>query len=127
MANITPTIAGDQNILLAKVTWAGLANGDIGVDRDGTSGKGHRSAEYADRSIQVKGTFGTGGTLTIQGSNDGGTTWATLKDAFGTALAVTAAGIYQVTELAEMIRPNVTAGDGNTSLTCILFMRKLPD
>lgn len=126
MANITPTIAGNQNILLNKVTWASMANGDTGVNPSGTASTGFASAEYMDRSVQVKGTFGSGGTVLIEGSNDGGATWATINDAFGNALSVTSASIKQITEVVEMVRPRVSAGDGTTSLTVVLFMRKLP-
>lgn len=128
MADKTGIIAGDSNILLTKITWSSMANGDVGVGPDGATGKGFRSSEYSDRSIQVKGTFGVGGNVIIEGSNDGGTTWATLNDAFGNALGtITAAGIKQITEMAEMIRPKVSAGDGTTSLTVILYARKNPD
>jgi hypothetical protein len=127
MADKTPTIAGDPNILLNKVTWAGMANTDVGVGPDGVTATGFKSAEYMDRSFQVKGTFGVGGTMLIEGSNDGGTTWATLNDAFGNALSFTTAGIKQVTEMVEMIRPRVSAGDGTTALAVIAYMRKMPD
>ena len=77
----------------------------------------------SDRSVQVTGTFGSGGTVVLEGSNDGGTTWTTLKDPFGTALSFTAAGLSQVVEGALQMRPRITAGDGTTDLNVILFMR----
>lgn len=78
--------------------------------------------DHADRSVQVFGTFGAGGTCTIQGSNDG-VTWHTLNDPQGDPLAITVAGIYQVQELSRHIRPNVTAGDGTTNLDVFLYAR----
>jgi len=76
------------------------------------------------RSIQVTGTFGSGGTLVIRGSNDG-TNYVTLNDAEGNALSLTAAGIESVQEITRFIRPEVTAGDGTTDLdvTMILVRR----
>lgn len=81
--------------------------------------------DYADRSVQVTGTFGVGGTLVIQGSNESTpTTAATLNDPSVTALSFTAAGIKQVLEQARSIRPNVTAGDGSTDLDVYMVCRR---
>ena len=66
--------------------------------------------------------FGAGGSLTIQGSNDGGTNWATLTDPVGNNLTFTTSGLRQVTELPAMLRPIVTAGDGTTALK--VYMNK---
>lgn len=101
-----------------RVTWTGLLNGD---DGDPVS---ENYAKYADRSVQALGTFGAGGNLRVEGSNDGATTYATLNDPSSTALDITAAKVKQVLELTGIIRPHVTAGDGTTSLTCVMFMRK---
>lgn len=80
-------------------------------------------AEYADRSVQVAGTFGAGGTLLIEGSNDG-TNWATLNNVQGTALSITAAGIKQVAEVTTQVRARVSAGDGTTSLNVAFLLRR---
>ncbi|WP_027854691.1 hypothetical protein [Marinobacterium litorale] len=71
---------------------------------------------WCDCSIQVTGTFGTGGTLSWEGSNDGGTTWATLNDVNGTALDIQSAGVEHCQVPAELVRPHITAGDGSTDL-----------
>src|SRR5574343_930143 len=68
-----------------------------------------------DRSVQVSGTFGAGGTLVIEGSNDG-TNYYTLNDLQGTALSFTSARLEGISEMPLYIRPRVTAGDGTTSL-----------
>ena len=114
MATIVPTVArlSDHHL---RVTWASMANGDVGESIASLYG-------HPDRSVQVKGTFGVGGTATIQGSNDAGVTFATLTDPQGTSLAVTSAGIKAVTEFVEHIRPSV-AGDGTTSLTVVLIAK----
>jgi len=78
----------------------------------------------ADRSVQITGTFGVGGTLIIEGSNDG-TNYATLKDHLGVALSLTAAGIYSVDQITRYLRPRVSAGDGTTSLTVTALSRRV--
>lgn len=79
----------------------------------------------ADRSIQVTGTFGVGGNIIIEGSNDG-TNYATLKDHLGVTLGtITAAGIYSVDQCTQYIRPRVSAGDGTTSLTVTMLSRRV--
>lgn len=69
----------------------------------------------SDRSVTVTGTFGAGGTLIMEGSNDG-VNYHPLKDIFGSAVSFTASGIKGIGEIATYIRPRVTAGDGTTSL-----------
>ena len=96
-------------------TWTGLTNGDTGEPIEMPS--------FADRSIQVVGTFGTGGNLRIEGSNNG-TNYATLTDPQGNDLNITTAKIEQITEVVRWMRPNITAGDGTTSLTLILLVRR---
>lgn len=98
-----------------RVTWAGLLNGDQGAPVD--------LPAFADRSMQVVGTFGTGGSVSMEGSNDG-INFAALSDPRGGALAITSARLEQVEDCAYRTRPSVTAGDGTTNLTVILFARK---
>jgi len=62
--------------------------------------------EFADRSVQVVGTF-NGGTVAIQGSNNG-VDWATLTDPQGNSLSVTSARLEQIQELTRYIRPSLT-------------------
>lgn len=97
------------------VTWSGLLNGDTGAPFEG--------GDWVDRCVQVFGTFGTGGTLTVQGSNNG-SNWNTLKDSFGTAIQLTSAGVVQVMEVTRYIRPSITAGDGSTNLTVSMYTRR---
>lgn len=104
----TQAFAGSATL----ITWASLANGD-----DGTP---IFVGNYPDKSFQVKGTFGAGGSVQVEGSNDGGTTWAVLHDPQGNALAQTSAQIELISEQPWLIRPHVTAGDGTTSLTVMV-------
>jgi hypothetical protein len=81
-----------------------------------------QSAQYTDKSVQVFGTFGVGGSVTFQGSNDG-TNWATLTDPQGNPLTFTGAKIEMVSEATLFVRPVVT-GDGSTSLTVLLLAKE---
>jgi hypothetical protein len=100
------------------VTWAALTQ--TGSD----TGDPYECPGAADRSVQVQGTLGTGGTVVIEGSNDG-TNYVTLTDPQGNALSINAIGrIEAISELTRWIRPRVTAGDVATSLTVILLARR---
>jgi hypothetical protein len=98
------------------IEWEGLADGDTGVEVE--------SLAFADRTVQVIGTFGAGGELTMEGSNDG-TNWVTLTDYAGDAIVFTAAGMSVVLENPFYIRPNVTAGDGTTDLDVIVLGKRI--
>ena len=83
--------------------------------------------QYADRSVQARGTFGSGGKVIMEGSNDlkaETPTYAPLVDPNGNAIEFSAAGIEQILECSYLIRPRVTAGDGTTDLTVTLMVRK---
>ena len=73
MATIAPTITQleprDGSVL--KYTWV-LTGTDDGAPIP--------FAQWSDRSVQFVGTWG-GGTVVFEGSNNGGTTYATLNDA----------------------------------------------
>jgi hypothetical protein len=94
--------------------WTGLANGDSGAPL--------QMPDCSDRSIQIGGTFGAGGSLQIEGSNDG-TNYIVLTDPQGNALTFTTARLEAVSEATAYIRPRVTAGDGTTLLTCHLVSK----
>ena len=97
------------------LTWSNMANGDTGqpIEMPGS----------ADRTIQVSGTFGSGGALTLQGSNNG-SVWATLTDPQGNDIVITSAKIETITEITRYMRPNVTAGNGSTSLNVSMLVRR---
>lgn len=85
--------------------WGGIANGQVGTFAPFRSGK---------VSLQVIGTFGSGGSIKLQGSNDL-INWNDLSPA-----TLTAAGFFAAlgaNEKPRAIRPNCTAGDATTSLT----------
>lgn len=118
MATVTPTndgnIAGDGSV--AMFTWTPLTTHDA-------DGSAVELIPWADRCVQVTGTFGAGGTVVIEGSNDN-SNWATLYHAQGSAASFTAAGVRQIVETPRYVRPRVTAGDGTTSLTVSMTLRR---
>jgi hypothetical protein len=90
-------------------TWTGLLNTDDGAPYDWSDGP-------AESFVAVTGTFGTGGSLTIQGSNDG-TNWVAMSLQPSGAATFTAAGGGDLAGTPRFVRPIVTAGDGATNLT----------
>jgi hypothetical protein len=117
MATRQPAISfvGDKRVRL--VIWTGLQNLDDGAPVDAMA--------WPDKSIAVPTTavFGTGGTVIIEGSLDGGATWLPLNDPSSTALSFTTAKIRAVMENTLLIRPRVTAGDGTTNITVQMVAR----
>ena len=105
------------------ITWTPLTTADA-------DGGAIEMPGSADRSVQFTGTFGVGGTIILQGSNVAapvaGTDadWATLTDPQGNAISKTAAALEAVSELTRWIRAKVTAGDGTTSITARLLVKR---
>jgi hypothetical protein len=104
------------------VTWV-LANTDTGQPWE--------IANYSDKTFQIFGTFGSGGSVTMQGSNDprvitdaDNAVWFTLVDPQANAITKTSAGGETILENPLYIRPQCTAGDGTTALTVIVCARK---
>lgn len=107
-----PTLLANGAVLY---TWSGLANGDTG---EPVEVPGH-----ADKTVQIEGTFGAGGTCVIQGSNNG-SQYQSLTDPQGNAISKTAAALEMVAEHTRYIRPNITAGDGTTSLSVSMMAKR---
>jgi hypothetical protein len=116
MATISHTRIATGNSKAFVVRWPALANGD--------SGEAISFSQYSDRSVQVSGIFGAGGSLRFEGSNDNGINWSVLTDPQGNDLNVTLAKIEMVTEVTWMVRPRVTAGDGTTSIDVNLLINE---
>ena len=113
MAIITASITkqANRNVL---VTWTPLANGD--------SGSVLNNIENIYATVQISGTFGAAGSISLQGSLDG-VTYQTLLDSAGSPITLTAAGMVTVRDVVAFFKPVVTAGDGTTALTCNLLAR----
>lgn len=108
------TIAGAGSWVAKGVhrkIWTPLANGDDGAPA--------AVSNMGNHEWQFTGTFGVGGTIIVEGSNDG-TNWFPLKDWQGTNISKTAAGGATQVDNPLYTRPRVTGGDGTTSLTASL-------
>lgn len=107
-------VTGDNPNTGMFASWT-LANGDIGLPMP--------FIDFADRTVQVEGTFGVGGTCVIEGSNDG-TNYRTLHDPQGVALSITSGQISTITQVTRWIRPRCTAGDGTTAIVVSMVSRR---
>lgn len=103
----------DGDIVL--VVWPGLGNGDDGQPFEGYA--------YVDRTVEVAGTFGTGGNARIEGRCYAAG-YAPLTDPQGNDMDIAGAKFEALTELVRYIRPRITAGDGTTNLTVALLARR---
>lgn len=74
-------------------------------------------------TFQIGGTFGAGGTVVVEGSNDG-VSYFTLNDQANAAVSVSAAALKTIRDAPLYIRPRVTAGDGTTSITVTAAFQK---
>ena len=108
MATIELSIGVDNTAHSSSVLWETLTASDVGEAKEYTY--------FNDRTVQVTGTFG--GTVSIEGSNDG-VNYTTLTDAAGSALEFTAAGLKLITEAPRYIRPS--AGSGVSDIDVIIF------
>lgn len=97
-----------------RIVWTPLTTTD-------TDGEPYSGQCDDIRCVQVTGTFGAGGSVSLQGSLEATpSNWAILTDPQGNALTFTATRIERVEENILHFRPFVTAGDGTTSLTVIV-------
>jgi len=116
MAEINPVVGLEGPGRCFRVTWTGLANGDTGTP---VSFPG-----AADVTVQVLGTFGTGGTVNLQGClQQTPVDYFSLKDPQGNAMTYTSSDAEMVSQVTAHMRPNITAGDGSTDLTIIALFR----
>lgn len=124
---LTPSPNGATNFV--RAVWR-LANGDTGSLLE--------SMDFADGTVQIGGigsgtapdgasvaasVFGTGGSVTMEGSNDGVNFFA-LTDQQGNAITKTASALEVIEEVPRFFRPNCTAGDGTTDITITLWARR---
>ncbi len=117
MATRTYTVLYDS-VTCKVIKWTGLLLNDDGSPYI-------LAGRFADKNVQVFGTFGAAGSLAVEGTNEvTAANWPALNDQGGTVIAITAAKVKQILENTLQIRPHVTAGDGTTSLTCLLIIRK---
>lgn len=107
-------VQGDGSCLLWEYTPLTTTNADSSpID----------FTQWGDMSVQVRGTWGAGGALAIEGSNDG-TNYIVLNNAQGTALTLSADSLKQIVERPRYVRARVTGGDGTTSLAATFVFRR---
>lgn len=111
MATITPVMTVVPGGKARLYQWT-LATGDDGAPIE--------AVEFADRSVQVSGTFG-GASVVVEGSNDS-TNYGTLTDPQGNDLSIVSAKVEMITEVTRLIRPRVSGGTG-VSVTVSLLAR----
>lgn len=114
LIEVQKTIPDSLHHTCVIATWPAMQTGD--------DGRPVELANFADRSVQVVGTFGAGGNVRIEGSING-TDYAPLTDPQGNALDIGGAKIEAISEVVRYIRPRVTAGDGTTSLTVTMLLK----
>jgi hypothetical protein len=98
-----------------SIDWTGLVVNDTGSP--------FTLSQFADRSVQVSGTFGAGGLVVIEGSNDG-TNYVTLNDPQGNPISITGPKIESISEIVLKIRPRISGGDGTTNININMLVRK---
>lgn len=114
MIELQKTVPESLHHTCVIASWADMPNGEVGQRIE--------LANFADRSVQVTGVFGAGGSVRIEGSING-TDYAPLTDPQGNALDINTAKIEAISEVVRYIRPRVTAGDGTTALTVTMLLK----
>lgn len=105
-----------DNLKIRMVTWPALTFSGTDV------GAAVELMPFSDRSVQVVGTLGVGGSVRIEGSLDG-TNYGVLTDPQGNALDIASLKVETIMELVRYIRPRITAGDGTTSLSVFILCK----
>lgn len=95
-----------------QVEWPSLLTGENG-DMASLS-------KWPTKSIQVSGTVGAGGSINVQGSNNG-VDWATLDESTGDGLGTMGVGIKDILQNTKFIRPAVVSGDGTTNIRVVII------
>ncbi len=118
-----PAVTGLGEVI--QYVWV-LANGDTGAPLG--------IPNNFDATVHIYGTFGSGGSVTLYGDNNtldftnqtapGSGSWVALTDPQGNAITKTAASIEAVLEMPLYVAPACTAGDGTTSITVNLILRR---
>ncbi|WP_374312437.1 hypothetical protein [Dongia sp.] len=109
----TTAIPDSLNQRVAITTWPALLASETGEPVE--------AAQFADRSVQISGSFG-GASVIVEGSNDG-VSYFPLTDPQGNSLTFTASKLEAVTELTRWLRPRVSGGDGTTEIAFVLLAK----
>lgn len=135
MADVDPTYYDSSHPTLPQppgcilVVWSPLTTTN-------RKGKAVQLADYPGKCVIVTGTYSAGSpSVAIEGANGPGTAgnptappidadFSNCNDPSSTALTFTSQRIEEVLENPTWIRPNLTGGDGSTSLTVALMCTK---
>jgi hypothetical protein len=110
------TKLGEQDGSVKVFTWT-LTSAD-------PTGTAVELPEWADRTIQMSGTWGTA-TGAVQGSNDNTTFFALNNAAGATTLGgKTADFLATIIELPRYLRPNLTTPGAGATITATLIIRR---
>ena len=114
---VVTSFAGDcrGDRTLVQITWSPVLLGDTCAPSS--------FAHWADRSIEVGGTFTNGAAISLNGSNSG-QYYAALNDVTKTPISITSMQVVQVLELTCYAQPILMGGDSNTNLTITMACRR---
>lgn len=117
MATIFPIESRPQNGGYIIFTWTLTENDEAAPVELG---------QFPDRSVQIGGSFGSGGQVTVEGSNNvAGLGYSPFTDPQGNALSgINAARFEQLSEIAAFFRPRVIAGTGVAVIISLLVRTK---
>lgn len=107
-------LSGEGHVV--RMTWNHL-------DATNNVGNAIAFAAWADRSVQITGTFNNAAVV-LEGSNDNGNTFLPLTDPQGNVINVTTSTLRAVTEVAGLVRPRTTSGGTNQDVVVSLLLRR---
>jgi hypothetical protein len=97
-----PAVIQNHLPIVKTITWENFTAAD-------DVGEHLITAHYSDKTVTVFGNFGSGGSMKMEGSNDG-VNWFDMTDPQGNALTFTAAKMEMLQENPLYVRPKMTAG-----------------
>jgi hypothetical protein len=115
LTTTTQDLHGDGSVL--QVTWNHL-------DATNNVGAAIAFSQWADRSVQIQGTFNAAAVI-WEGSNDNGNSYLPLTNPQGNPINnVTTATIMAVTEVCGLARPRTSGGGGNQDIVVSAVLRR---
>lgn len=99
------------------VEWIGLGNDD--------EGEPLTTADFADKTVEIGGVFGAGGSIALKGSNDPGVgpVGVNLTDPLGVEIDGNTPVLATILQNPLKVWPVVSGGDGDTDLNVRILLR----